>query len=112
MINTILSRHSEAYFPTHAAKNAASERHLSVAHMNELKHMFNNPPGLWKELAMELFIVFNNREVILFPTPFHSPNDSGMGLDVELDPLASNPLVRILNATYKPGQTRGFHITL
>ena len=81
MINTILSRNSEAYFPTHAAKNAANERHLSVAHMNELMQAFNDPPGYWKVLAKELFERFNNREVILYPTPFHSPNDSGMGLD-------------------------------
>ena len=112
MINTILSPNSEAYFPTHSAKNAANERHLSVAHMNELMHAFNDPPGYWKELAKELFEMFNNREVILYPTPFHGPNDTGMGLDIVRDPLAPNPLVQMLNSTYKPGQNRGFHITL
>ena len=112
MINTILSPRSETYFPTHAAKNAANERHLSVAHMNDLIHAFNDPPGYWKELAKELFEMFNNREVVLFPEPFYDEKDTAMTLDSLRDPLASNFLVQMLNSTYKPGQDRGFHITL
>ena len=112
MINTILSKHSESYFPTHAAANPANDRHLSVAHMNDLKHAFNDPPGYWKVLALSLFQEFNGREVILYPKPFYGPNDGGMTLDTDRDPLASNPLVRMLISTYKKGQNRGFHITM
>ena len=80
--------------------------------MNELMHAFNDPPGYWKELTKELFEMFNNKEVILYPMPFHGPKDTGMGLDIIRDPLASNPLLQMLNSTYKPGQNRGFHITM
>ena len=85
---------------------------MSVAHMNDLIHAFDDPPGYWKELAKELFEMFNNREVVLFPTPFYDHKDTAMTLDSLRDPLASNPLVQMLNSTYKPGQDRGFHITL
>ena len=44
--------------------------------------------------------------------PFWSMRDTGIALDPEYDPIASDPDFQILNAQYKIGQNRGVRVTV
>ena len=109
LIHTALSRNSPAYFPSHATKNAASGWHVSICRMNDVKTAL---PNDWWALTVLVFEKFHNREVWLFSTPWWTNKDTGLTLDPQVDPIASDPTIQTLNATYFPEQGRGIHITL